>query len=158
MPAVFIAQSTLTEWSDAGKIRVEDTTLVLIREQRTVDLIPAVRFTALEFGDEDPNKLLGKVKTSAQLKEMGAEHMAESVIYGEMAYKVVEGFMGDLAAQKPMKPIAPAATAEPAPAPEPERPAAATTPAPVDMQPQLGETADDDDAAALSKLFLDTVR
>jgi hypothetical protein len=182
MPAVFIAQMTLTQWSDAGKVRVEDTTLVLIKEQRTVDLTPAVRFTELEFGDEDPNTLLGKVKTVAQLKEMGAEHMMNSVIYGDMAYKVVEGFMGDLTRQKPIVPqgmtpqptgaferpsfasrpaAPPSSVAAPTQPPQPAKPAA-PAPVPEVEQAPVAATpepdAPEDDAEALSKLFLDTVQ
>lgn len=169
MPAVFIAQATLQQWADAGKVRLEDTTLYLLREQRFVVLKPAVRFTKLTVGDSDPHALLGKVKSAEQLRAMGAEHYMDSVIHGDVAYEVVEGFLGDLQASQPMAPAAtpPKAPAErsvtPAPvaldAPTPS-PAPAVEPAakPAEEGPGAKEPEELSEAEALSKLFLDTVR
>jgi len=145
MAAVFIAHSTLQQWADAGKVRLDETTLHLLKEGRSVLLKPAVRFTKLTVGDEDPHALLGKVKTADQLREMGAEHYMDSVIHVDTAYEVVDGFMGDLQASKPT------AAAVPAPVPEPVAEPSAEPSAAAD-----GE--DVSDAEALSKLFLDTVR
>lgn len=126
MPAVFIAQSTLQQWADAGKVRLEDTTLFLLKEQRSVVLKPAVRFTKLTVGDDDPHGLLGKVKTSEQLRAMDAEHYMDSVLCGDIAYEVVEGFLGDLQAAQPIaQPSAPPPADAPALAPPPAQPAAA---------------------------------
>ena len=96
MPAVFLTNGMLQQWSDQGKVRLDDTTLTLLAEARTVKLTPAVRFTSLIDGGDDPNKLLGKVKTTAQIFELGAEHYLDSVIFGDIGYTVVEGFLGDL--------------------------------------------------------------
>jgi hypothetical protein len=178
MPAVFIAQTTLQQWADLGKVRLDDTTLYLLKEKRSVLLQTAVRFTKLTVGDEDPHGLLGKVKTAEQLREMGAEHYMDSVIHGDTAYEVVEGFMGDLQAAKPTEiPPAPTAPAEPATeaagsSPPPAThaaPAPASVPAPVPEAAPAADAADTivdqdeepeelSDAEALSKLFLDTVR
>lgn len=121
MAAVFLTNEMLQQWSDQGKVRLDDTTLTLLAEARTVKLTPAVRFTSLIDGGEDPNKLLGKVKTKAQLDELGAEHYLDSVIFGDIGYTVVEGFLGDLspakrAAAAPAVPTtaAPVATSDPA--------------------------------------------
>jgi len=156
MPAVFIAQSTLQQWADAGKVRLEDTTLHLLKEGRSVLLKPAVRFTKLTVGDEDPHSLLGKVKTDDQLRDMGAEHYMDSVIHGDTAYEVVEGFMGDLQAPPAAQPTStPPAAASAVPAPVPE--AAQNAPEAPD-EAAKEETEELSDAEALSKLFLDTVR
>ncbi len=98
----------LQQWSDQGKVRLDDTTLTLLAEARTVKLTPAVRFTSLIDGGDDVNKLLGKVKTTAQVFELGAEHYLDSVIFGDIGYMVVEGFLGDLspAARKAAAPAA----------------------------------------------------
>ncbi len=174
MPAVFIAQSTLQQWADAGKVRLEDTTLFLLKEQRSVVLKPAVRFTKLTVGDEDPHALLGKVKTDEQLRGMDAEHYMDSVLCGDIAYEVVEGFLGDLQAAQPIaRPTsqAPLRSSTPAPIesadipmpgqPAPER--TKTVPAPVleavpSQASAEGEPEELSEAEALSKLFLDTVR
>jgi hypothetical protein len=48
----------------------------------------------MEAGN-DTAKLLGKVKTLDALKQMGAEHYMQSVILGESAYKVQQGFLAE---------------------------------------------------------------
>ena len=159
MPAVFIAQSTLEQWSDAGKVEIQETTLILVKEQRQVDLNPAVRITGVLGDDPDPHQLVGKVKTKDQLDEMAAEHYGDSVIHGDVAYQCVEGFMGDLTASRPIEPPGAAAPA-PAPAPVAAAPAA-NAPAPVDTgnaAPTSDKPEELTDAEALSQLFLDTVR
>lgn len=150
MAVVFIAQSTLQQWADQGKVRLEETTLLLVKEQRQVSLRPAVRFTQILGSDSDPNGLVGKVKTTTQLAELGAEHYMDSVLLGEVAYTVVEGFLGDMMASTPVGQAPPAAPLSIASKTK-EVPAAVQG---VETKP--GATADDD-AAQLSKLFLDTV-
>lgn len=101
MPAVFITNDMLQQWADQGKVRLDDTTLTLLAESRTVKLTPAVRFTRLiDDSTGDPHKLIGKVKTKEQLLELKAEHYLDSVIFGDVGYTVVEGFLGDLSPQK----------------------------------------------------------
>lgn len=180
MAAVFITNAMLTQWSDQGKVRLDDTTLTLLQESRTVKLKPAVRFTKTIDGSPDPNGLLGKVKTTEQLTEMKAEHYLDSVILGDTGYQVVEGFMGDLspppkgaaatpAVETPKQTPAKAPPPKASPAKEPPPPATGATrgvPAPVDTGPQAAPAAAQADAAggpesdaeALSRLFLTTVR
>lgn len=160
MAAVFITNAMLTQWSDQGKVRLDDTTLTLLQESRTVKLKPAVRFTKTIDGSPDPNGLLGKVKTTEQLAEMKAEHYLDSVILGDTGYQVVEGFLGDLS-----PPPKGAATTSAVP-PPPARGAVRGVPAPVDTGPPPSPAAPPADAAggtesdaeALSRLFLTTVR
>jgi hypothetical protein len=130
MPAVFITNAMLTAWTDQGKVRLDDTTLLLLKENRTVVLKPAVRFLRLIDGEADPHALVGKVKTAEQLHALGAEHYLDSVILGDVGYTVVEGFLGDLS-------------------PKSGQPSSSTLP----PQPAGGR-----DAEELSKLFLSTVR
>jgi hypothetical protein len=75
------------------------------------------------LGDEkDPNGLLHKVKSVAQLKDLGAEPAGDSCILGDVGYEVQPGFLAEAAA------LQAAASAKPAPAPE--RAAAPADPAP----------------------------
>ena len=145
MAAVFITNGMLTQWSDEGKVRLDDTTLTLLKENRTVKLKPAVRFTKTIDGTPDPNKLLGKVKTVDQLGELKAEHYLDSVILGDVGYQVVEGYMGDLS------PSPKGAATVP-----PKSQAAA---APTTEVANKGEKSElEKEAEELSKLFLTTVR
>lgn len=152
MAAVFLTNAMLTQWSDQGKVRLEDTTLFLLQESRTVTLKAAVRFTKVIDDANDPNALLGKVKTTDQLAEIGAEHYLDSVILGEVGYTVVEGFLGDLSPPPRKSRAAPVAGPASAPAnveltPPPTTNAGAVAPSPLERE-----------AEELSKLFLDTVK
>ncbi len=149
MAAVFLTNAMLTQWSDQGKVRLEDTTLFLLQENRTVTLKPAVRFTKVIDDAADPNALLGKVKTTEQLMEIGAEHYLDSVILGDVGYTVVEGFLGDLSPPKKSRaarpPAAAPATVELTPPPTTNADAPARSPLEVE-------------AEELSRLFLNTVK
>lgn len=165
MAAVFITNAMLTQWSDQGKVRLDDTTLTLLQEDRTVKLQPAVRFLKLIDGGEDPNKLLGKVKTPEQLTEMKAEHYMDSVILGDIGYTVVEGFLGDLSPPaKPKPKPKPKVQANPVAASSLNAAIQATTEptpaaAPVESIAKAAKANDDiADAQALSDLFLSTVK
>src|SRR5437868_9773534 len=91
---LFVPQSMLDKWVDHGRVDVKGRVLTLLREKKSFQLTGAVRFVALEAGD-DRAKLLGKVKTVEALKQMGAEHYMESVILGDSAYKVQQGFLAE---------------------------------------------------------------
>jgi hypothetical protein len=91
---LFVPQSVLDKWSDKGRVEVEGHVLTLLREKKSFQLTPAVRFIKMEAGADD-KKLLQKVKTLDALKQMGAEHYQESVILGESAYQVQQGFLAD---------------------------------------------------------------
>jgi hypothetical protein len=161
MAVVFITNAMLTQWSDQGKVRLDDTTLTLLQENRTVKLKPAVRFTKLIDGGEDPNKLLGKVKTPEQLAEMKAEHYMDSVILGDIGYTVVEGFLGDLSPPPAAaKPARPKATPKPTPAPVDVDSVAKAVAKAVAKDDAQDDAKDDSiaDAQALSDLFLSTVK
>jgi hypothetical protein len=147
LAAVFLSNAMLTQWSDQGKVRLEDTTLTLLQENRTVKLKPAVRFTKTIDGSPDPNSLLGKVKTKEQLDEMKAEHYLDSVILGDTGYQVIEGFLGDLS--PPPKGV----KVTPAPQKPKEDDSQKRPPSPEHAKSDLEK-----EAEALSELFLKTVK
>jgi len=91
---LFVPQSVLDKWSEQGRIEVDGNVLTILGEQKSFALTSAVRFIKMEAG-EDNAGLLAKVKTTDALKQMGAEHYMESVILGESAYQVQQGFLAD---------------------------------------------------------------
>ncbi len=91
----FLSQQELVNWSDQGKIDVQGTKIVVIGEQLEVPIREAVRFMKLVSG-EDVKGLLAKVKTTEQLQEVGAEHYLDSVILGDAAYEVQQGYIADV--------------------------------------------------------------
>ena len=118
---LFVPQSVLDKWSEQGRIAVEGNVLTILGENKDFSLTSAVRFMKMEAGD-DVARLLQKVKTTDALKQMGAEHYRESVILGEVAYQVQQGFLADAnalrraatASQPPPPRAAPAAVTKPA--------------------------------------------
>src|SRR4051812_24421388 len=118
---LFVPQSVLDKWSEQGRIAVDGNVLTILGEKKSFALTSAVRFIKMEAG-EDNVGLLQKVKTTDALKQMGAEHYMESVILGESAYQVQQGFLADsnalrraaAASQPPAPKAATAAPADPA--------------------------------------------
>ena len=91
---LFVPQSVLDKWSEQGRIEVDGNVLTILGERKSFALTSAVRFIKMEAGDDNAG-LLAKVKTTDALKQMGAEHYMESVILGESAYQVQQGFLAD---------------------------------------------------------------
>ncbi len=144
---LFIPQPVLDNWVESGKVVFNDSILTLTREQKAYTLTPAVRFLKLIDG-EDKAVLLGRLRTLEKLAEIGAEHMSDSVILGDTAYEVQEGFIAVVLADEnvasknetqqaaqPPPPAPPVAAAPPPPAPVPE-PAKATPPPALQAQPK----------------------
>jgi hypothetical protein len=89
---LFIPQSVLDKWVENEKVVFNDNVLTLTSERKAYTLTPAVRFMKLLDG-EDKASLLGRLRTLEKLTELGAEHMSDSVILGDTAYEVQEGFI-----------------------------------------------------------------
>jgi len=93
---LFIAQQTLATWMDQEKIDFDHNVMTIKADGRTFKLIEAVRFVKIEGDEEDKPGLLGRVKTNRQLEEMGAERYRDSVLFEDVAYRVQEGFIGEV--------------------------------------------------------------
>ena len=93
---VFFPQEALDMWIEEGRIALVGDELTASAEGRRFELESAVRFISEVASGEDPNELVGKVKTVEQLAVMGAEHAGGSVILGDNAYEIVDGFLGAL--------------------------------------------------------------
>jgi hypothetical protein len=93
---LFIAQQTLVTWMDQEKIDFNENVMTIKADGRAFKLIEAVRFVKIEDDQEDKPGLLGRVKTNLQLEEMGAERYRDSVLLEDVAYKVQEGFIGEV--------------------------------------------------------------
>jgi hypothetical protein len=89
---LFLPQAQLEEWALSEKADMKDGKLVIANEPVSYPLTQAVHFARLVSGQDDKN-LVNKVKTEAQLAELGAEQMADSVLLGDTAYEVVPGYV-----------------------------------------------------------------
>jgi hypothetical protein len=92
---LFIAQQTIATWLDQEKISFVDNIMTIKSDGRQFRLQEAVRFINLEEG-ADVTGLVGKVKTLDQLAVLKAERCHDSVIFQDAAYKVQEGFVGEV--------------------------------------------------------------
>ena len=92
---VFLPQEMLDGWLSEERVDVDGDVMTLRPEGQKFRLKTALRFLEelAEGGDEAA--LVGKVKDLEQLAELGGEHCADSVILGDNAYQVVEGFVGE---------------------------------------------------------------
>jgi hypothetical protein len=101
---VFIAQQTIATWLEQEKISFVNDIMTIISDGRQFRLQEAVRFINLEEG-EDVSRLVGKVKTVDQLAALKAERCHDSVIFQDAAYKVQEGFVGEVMLNDAVAPI-----------------------------------------------------
>lgn len=74
---------------------IEGDLLSLAEDKLSYRVTQAVHFLE-DVGDgSDAHKLVGRVKELAAIEELGGEHYMDSVLIGDSAYKVVEGFAGE---------------------------------------------------------------
>jgi len=92
---VFIPQEALDTWHTEGRVAIESDRMTLQPEGNQFRLKSAVRFMAEVGGGGDAGQLVGKVKDLDQVTQLGGEHCRDSVVLGDDAYEVVEGFVGE---------------------------------------------------------------
>jgi hypothetical protein len=152
---LFVSQALLDAWVSQGRIDVDGTSLALAPEagrQRRYALEPAVRFLRVVGGGEDAHGLVSRVKSLAQVKDLGGEAMAGSVVLGDVAYEVEPGFLAEAGA------VEAAARAAPAPAGAPGAPRAAPPPPDGARRPLPGDLEDRrKEAEALARFLLDNL-
>lgn len=94
MARLFISQDRLDAWSAEDRVKVEGDRMTLTGDGRSFKIASAVRFMRVSGGGADGANLLGRVRTIAQLEAEGGEHYMDSVIVGDTAYDVQQGFLG----------------------------------------------------------------
>lgn len=130
---LFVSQDVLDRWMVEEQISVEGDVMTLDGNQR-FRLLTAVCFTEELTGEGDPNELIGRVKDVETLAQMGGELVSDSVILGDKAYTVIEGFLGE-----PVEPAADGSGSDMASA----------------MGAALGEKAESTEIDLLAQFFLD---
>jgi hypothetical protein len=150
---LFVSQTMLDSWTEQGKIDFVGNVMTLLSGEgkgRSYALDPAVKFVKVEGDDPDPHQLIRKVKSDAQLREMGADHVDASVIYGDTAYQVEPGFLAEVSVLQ----AAAAAQVQPraaAPGPQPGAGPGAQAAMPRDLEARRQE------AEALAKFLLENL-
>jgi hypothetical protein len=94
MPRIFVSQNTIDRWLGGGGI-VLDGDVLRFNSGMALDLVinPAVYFDHIEGNEADPYDIIGAVKSSQELAQMGGEHYDRSVVLGDYAYTVNPGFV-----------------------------------------------------------------
>lgn len=95
-PRLFIAHETLETWVTRGRAELDAQMLHDRETGHRFRLAEGVRFLEELTGLPDTRELVGKVKDLDALAAMGGEHMADSVILGDNAYRVQPGMVGTL--------------------------------------------------------------
>ena len=95
MPRIFVAQTLVDQWLADGFVQLDGELLRVAAGGAPTSLFitPAVYFEQVDGDDADPYEVVGCVKSSVELAQMGAEHFDTSVVLGELAYTVEPGFV-----------------------------------------------------------------
>lgn len=91
---IFFPQLAFDVWLSDGHVELDGDELTMKDEGRRYRISEAVRVLREVTGTADPHDLVGKVKSRVYLQELGAELVEGSMIIGDNAYDVVEGFAG----------------------------------------------------------------
>jgi hypothetical protein len=85
-------------------VTIEGEVLTFLPEGAQYQLDSAVHLLREVAESGDPDDLVGRVKSTAVLLELGGDVSHGTVVLGDSAYEVVEGFLG-----RPLEFVAPAA-------------------------------------------------
>lgn len=94
MPRLYVPQDYVDRPDVVDQVTLDPKGLVLNHEGKNYRLSPAVLFLRV-VGGEDAEALVGRVKSDEALQAMGAEHYVTSVVWGDTAYEVQPGFLGE---------------------------------------------------------------
>lgn len=97
----FFSQDLVGRWLAAGHITLEGEVLTCVPDGPAFRLTTALHFIHEVASGDDAPRLCGKVKTLAAVEELSGEHAPGSVVLGDHAYEVVDGFLGELIAGQP---------------------------------------------------------
>jgi hypothetical protein len=93
---VFFPQQALDSWLEQGRIGLVDDEMTLKPDGQRYRLSSAIRILAEVADGTDPYDLVGKVKTLEQITSLGGDQASDSLVLGDNAYQVIEGFVGDV--------------------------------------------------------------
>ncbi len=92
---LFLSQMVLDRWLGEDRVEVDGDVMTTLPDRRGFKIKTAVLFKTELTGAGDAPSLLGRVKDLEQLADIGGDYSAGSVIVGDLAYEVAEGFVGE---------------------------------------------------------------
>ncbi len=90
--SLFLSQEVIDKWLSDERIELSGNVMSVRGDSRAYDLDPAVRFIAVEGDGADREGLVTSIRTLEEVKAAGGDHSHDSVILGDVAYKVQNGF------------------------------------------------------------------
>ncbi len=96
MPRIFVSQQRMQQWTEDGKVSVENNVMTLPTLGKSFRLTEAVHIKKVVSEGGDVHGLIGRVKTGAQIRELGAEAYHDSLIIQDTAYECESGFVGEV--------------------------------------------------------------
>lgn len=90
---VFVSQETLDRWLSDERVEVDGETFTMLPEGQRFRITTAVHFLREVADGGDQQHLVGKVKDLEQIAGLGGDHCSGSVVIGDDAYEVVDGFL-----------------------------------------------------------------
>ena len=92
---MFFSQETVDRWLEAGRVSLDGDVLGLPGGP-SFRLTSGVVFMAEVASGNDALELCGKVKTADEVQTLKGEMVTGSVLIGDHAYEVTDGFLAEL--------------------------------------------------------------
>ncbi len=90
----FFPSTALDEWIVDGTVELQGTELTIVAEGRRYKLVEAVHVLREVSGNGDAHELVGRVKATGHLEQLGAEIVETSMLLGDLAYDIEPGWLG----------------------------------------------------------------
>lgn len=97
MARIFVSHTLVDGWLGADRAQLDGELMRFAGRDVALLVVPAVYFERVDGNDADPHDIIGSVKSTQELAQLGAEHYETSVVLGDAAYTVRPGFMCSLA-------------------------------------------------------------
>lgn len=91
---VFFPQAAFDQWLVEGAIELAGSELTILAEGRRYRIAEAVRVLREVTGTTDANDIVGRVKSKVFFEQLGAEILEGSMIIGDNAYDIIQGWLG----------------------------------------------------------------
>ncbi|CAN5500354.1 hypothetical protein BH09MYX1_BH09MYX1_55410 [soil metagenome] len=91
---VFFPQAAFDQWLVEGAVELAGNELTILAEGRHYRIAEAVRVLSEVSGTTDENDVVGRVKSKVFFEELGAEILEGSMIIGDNAYDIIQGWLG----------------------------------------------------------------
>lgn len=101
MPRIFVSQQRLQQWTEGGKVSVQNDIMILPNLGKSFRLTEAVYVARVVSEGGDVHGLVGRVKTRSQLRALGAEIYHDSLVLADAAYQCEPGFVGEVVGAPP---------------------------------------------------------